>query len=491
MIKAPVNNPHSTIVKNVFFKNRTGNMRKNWWLILLILPLLLEAQTSRQALSLDDFLHQVKQNHPLALQAGLARERASREVQQARGAFDPVAQFNYDNKRFRDKNYYGILESELKLPTRLGLDFKAGYDRSSGIYLNPEYTLPPGGLAYAGLSLPLGQGLFIDEERANLRQAMIRANAAAFEQTALLNDLLFEAAQVYWNWYAADREAAIYREAVAVAETRLEATIQTYLLGDRPALDTLEALLLLQSRQVDLADAQLRLQKAALALSNFFWDNNSQPAPAPDSLLPTGAAGFALLPLDNWQQDLAELPASHPILSQYNLKLDALGVERRWKREKLKPKLDLSYNFLAEPVGGEVWSDLAFSNTKWGLSFKYPLLLRSERSGVAITNLKIQETQLDLEQKQLALQNKAAAYAAEWQNLGSQLATVESATGNYRLLLEGELERFNFGESTLFLVNTRENKLLEAQVKQVAVQVKRELARAGFFHAMGRLPGYF
>ncbi len=462
-------------------------MKTYWWLACLLFPLFSNAQS----LSLDEFLSRVKRNHPAVQQTALARERANREVRQARGAFDPVAKLAFDEKHFRDKQYYGVLESELKLPTRLGLDLKAGYDRSTGIYLNPEQELPAGGLAYAGLALPLGQGLFIDEERANLRQAMIRAEAAVFEQTSVLNDLLMEAAIVYWNWYAAEREVAIYQEAVAVARARLDATVQTYQLGDRPALDTLEALLLLQSREVDLADAQLKLQKATLSLSNFFWDENGQPSPLPDALAPAGLGNFALQQPANWQQEQANLSLSHPLLIQYQLKLDALGVERRWKRDKLKPKLDLTYNFLAEPVGGEFWSDVAFSNTKWGLSFKYPLLLRSELNGVAITNLKIQETQLDLEQKELALLNKAAAYAAEWQNLGSQVATVESAAANYRLLLNGELDRFGFGESTLFLVNARETKLLEAQVKLVAVQAKREVARAGYFHSLGSLPAYF
>jgi outer membrane protein TolC len=469
-------------------------MKNFFCLILLSLaPSFATCQQAARMLSLESFLSQVKVRHPAARQAYLEREKAAQNVRQARGAFDPQLLFSYQKKDFRGKNYYDVLESELKLPTRLGLDFKAGYDRSSGIFLNPENNLPPGGLTYAGISMPLAQGLFIDEQRATLRQALIDAEAADLRQTALLNDLLLEASHVYWQWYAAWRERQIFQQALDLAQARFVATVETFRLGDRPAIDTLEALLQVQSRLIDLADAALLTRKAELALENFFWNENREPTPLQDSLVPAGSDGILTTTslLESWQQSLADLPVLHPLLRQYTLKLDALQVERRWKKEKLKPRLDLQYNFLTEPVGDTFREDLGFANAKWGVYFKFPLFLRSERSGVQLTDLKIRETSLELAQKEQLIRTKTEAFATERQNFDVQLATLDNAVDNYRLLLQSEQQLFDLGESTVFLVNSRENKLVEAQVKRVTVEMKRQLSMVGLLHTLGSLASLF
>jgi hypothetical protein len=59
------------------------------------------------------------------------------------------------------------------------IEIKAGFDNNEGVYLNPENTVPNQGLTSLGVTVPLGQGLFINQRMADVRKAK---NANAIEQ---------------------------------------------------------------------------------------------------------------------------------------------------------------------------------------------------------------------------------------------------------------------------------------------------------------------
>jgi hypothetical protein len=65
---------------------------------------------------------------------------------------------------------------QFKNPTWYGIEIKAGFDQNEGYYLNPENTVPNAGLTSLGISVPLGQGLFINQRMADLRKAKMQCN---------------------------------------------------------------------------------------------------------------------------------------------------------------------------------------------------------------------------------------------------------------------------------------------------------------------------
>ena len=75
------------------------------------------------------------------------------------------------------------------------------------------------------------------------------------------------------------------------------------------------------------------------------------------------------------------------------------------------------------------------------------------------------EAETEQRYKQLQVETKVRSYYNELVTLRNQLLLQENNYKNYRLLLQGEETRFKNGESSLFLVNTRENKTLEALQK--------------------------
>lgn len=96
---------------------------------------------------------------------------------------------------------------------------------------------------------------------------------------------------------------------------------------------------------------------------------------------------------------------------------------------------------------------------------------------------------MQTEQQNLALQLeiKVKTYYNEVLSLKKQIQTYSSAYDNYRKLYTGEKFRFDNGESSLFVLNSRENKLLEASQKLIELKTKWHKSYAGLLWAAGQL----
>ncbi len=459
-------------------------MKRLYFALAMVLTLASGSVFSQKTWSPDAFLQQVRSNHPFAKQATLLDAESKAALLAARGGFDPKVYSDWERKSFDGKNYFNIAEGGLKLPTWYGIEGKLGYNYSSGVFLNPENKLPTDGQAVLGASVTLLQGLVIDERRAGLFQARILQRANVAEQRQILNDLLYEATKSYWNWSLADAWVQTYREAVRNAEARYAGIRGSWEQGDRPAIDTLEALIQVQDRRLELSAAQVYFQNATLALQNFNW-GNGQAMPVDTSLRPVQLAegllvdAIALAPADT-------LAVQHPQVQGYRFKLESLDVERRLKREALKPRLDVSYNLLGDgfdlsPDNG----DFFLQNYKWGVQAGFPLFFRKERGSLQLAELKIMDTEYQLAQKQQEISNKVSTYQNELANLRQQIQLATQMRDNYTRLLAGENDKFRLGESSLFLVNSRENKLIDAQLKLAKLQAEARKAEAGLRWAAG------
>jgi outer membrane protein TolC len=461
-----------------------------FWLLLLLIfkGLNIHAQPSDSLLLLNDFLSIVRQNHPLARQADNLNRSAAAEMLAARGGFDPKLYGEYGQKFFDDKNYFSLGEFGLKAPTRYAAELKAAYATSEGTFLNESDRLPSAGQAILGISMPLVQGLLLDERRANLLRARQTREMNRAERSLLLNDLYFDAIATYWKWAAVARQRDVFAEALRISEIRFQNIKVSFEQGDRMAMDTLESFIQVQDRQFQLNEAQLELQAVTAKLANFLWDDNFQLMRFPQNQRGENPASPQL---DNPWTDLVlrdnliqTLSATHPALRMYEAKLAQLDVERRLKREKLKPKLNLDYNFLGN---GTAFATPFNDNYKWGISFGSSTLFRAERGDVQLAKIKIENTQLLRDQKTAELQNKLRIALAEWDNAQAQNILYQQTVDNYARLVQLENTRFELGESTLFLVNSREMKLYEAQIKLAKVQADLRVVRASIDWALGRL----
>jgi len=101
-----------------------------------------------------------------------------------------------------------------------------------------------------------------------------------------------------------------------------------------------------------------------------------------------------------------------------------------------------------------------------------PLTFAQGRAELQQTKLKIKDTQLQLTQKQRELEIKLMTTYAELANIKTQIKLYRETLKNYQRLFYGESRRFEIGESTLFLVNTRENSAITAEQKLIELNIK-------------------
>lgn len=434
-------------------------------------------------LSYESFMAIVQQNHPIALQANINVQSAEANIFKARGNFDPYIFGNLDSKDFDDKNYFKKIEGGLKIPTWYGIEFNGKVTQNSGTYLNPENTVPSEGLLQAGVSVNLAQGLLIDKRRSTLRQSQLIANASEYERTILLNDLLFVAANDYWKWVKAWHKKQLYNEVLTLSKMRFEGVKKSFFGGDKPAIDTVEAMLQIQNWEIKQNEQSFEEIKARLQLSNHLWTENLEPLVIQDYLTPCLFQDIATpLPIQIQELDSQLVNAGrNPKIETYNLQIQALEIEKRYRADLLKPKLTVNYNFLSPATE---WNNLdpylQTENNKWGITMSYPIPSRKQRADVRLIKFQVENTQLKQTQAQLEVANKLKTYFQEQRVAFEQNQLLNNTVINYQRLLSGERSRFNNGESSIFLINSREAKLVEAKLKQIDFETQYRTALIAF-----------
>ena len=464
------------------------------WLLILFLCAMVGGKLFAQAdsmtvLSYENFMALVKAEHPLARQADLQSVRGQAILRQARGAFDPKAGAALNQKYFEGSNYFSLLKAGLKVPTWFGVTLEAGLEQNDGQYLNPENTTPVTGLWYGGISVPLGKNLLIDERRASLRQARLAQDMAEADRQLLLNEVQLKAGKAYWDWFIAYHQQAIYEEALALAQERAEAIRLQAQIGERAAIDTLEASITVQTRRVALNQVRLDYANASQAISAYLWLDGNIPLELADGTFPASLETVredALTGLLNLSID--SLTINHPKLQRMDYNLDQLEVQRRLKAEQLKPQLDLNYQPLATAQdGNSPFENFATENYKWGLNFSLPLFLRKERGALQIAKVKWQEADLKRRNTQADLLYKARSARNTWENNVVEIGLWQNMISGYRQLRDGEQIRFDGGESSLFLVNRRESSYISARAKLVKALGSTRKAELETYYALGIL----
>ena len=463
---------------------RRRNIRRRMLLIICFLIIALlgvslfsAAQNSqdKRTLSPQQVMEIVKQFHPVAKQADIFIEKAKADVTIAKGMFDPVLKNETAQKTFDGTDYYLYNRPELAIRTWFGIEVSAGLEKLSGSRTSPEET--QGETSYFGISIPLAKNLLMDKRRAALQSAKIYRTASEAEKRNMLNNLLLDVMKSYWTWAQHFQAYKILTEAVAVNEKRVHLIRTAFQLGDRPAIDTTEALTQLQNFELLQSQAWLDFQNAGLDLSVYLWTAETQPYNLPELITPaadlqTITLNEAILPDLNNLLSVARL--NHPELVLYNYKLDILGIEKKLKFQELLPVINFRYNQLGKGynVLKTASGPLFENNFQYGLSLGIPLRLSQGRGEYRKAKLKITETQLQQSQKQLQIENKVKSYYNELVTLKLQIVLQEKAYKNYYALQRGEEIRFLAGESSLFLINARENKTLEALQKLQELKAK-------------------
>jgi outer membrane protein TolC len=455
-------------------------MRKHVLIVFLLIGSLHFAQEKvTSTMTLSEYLGYVKSYHPIVKQAHLIINNSEAKLLKARGAFDPKIEVDFDKKEFKDKKYYNKLNAVFKIPTYYGLEFKVNFENNDGLFLNPEANLPNNGLYAAGISASLLKGLLINKRMASLKQAKFFLNQAKEDQQILVNEILYNASLSYFNWLKIYNEKRVYKDFLSNAEIRFKATRRAFIEGDKPAIDTTEAIITLNSRKLNLEKARIKLVKSSLELSNFLWLGENTPVELQATIIPdvntitTVDNTFNLALFNDVNFDIN----NHPKIKSLEFKIQSLNIERKLRMNNLLPQLDVQYNFLTE----NQLNTLNTQEYKAGIQFKLPLFLRKERGDFRLAKIKLKDKKFENEVAKVTIKNKLSAIQQELVSYVLQNNLTATIVKDYRTLLKAEDRKFFLGESSLFLVNFREIKLIDAKLKAINLEYSFFKTKASLF----------
>jgi len=439
-------------------------------------------------LRFDEYLGYVKKFHPIVKQAELVIDESQAKLMKSRGAFDPKIEVDYGRKQFKNTEYYDKLNGIFKIPTWFGVELKAVFEENSGDYLNPENFVPEDGLYSAGVSVPLGQGLLINNRMAALKQAKLFREQAKADRDIYVNNILFEASLVYFEWLQAYNELKLFENILTNAQQRYDGVQKGVEVGENAEIDATEARIAVNNRKLGLEQSKVKLIKAALELSNFLWLDNNVPVELQPNVIPDVNSEpiiDATFNINQLRSDDVVLE-NHPKMVSLGYKLEGLEVDTRLKANKLLPKIDVEYNFLTETP--EVARTLNTAEYKGGVNLSFPLFLRKERGELKLAKLKLQDTEYERDATRVNLQNKINALRQELESYSAQNEITTEMVSDYQQMLLAEERKFELGESSLFLVNSRESKLIDGQLKAIEIQNKFFSTKAKLFNSLAVNP---
>ncbi len=435
-----------------------------------ITQFLIYGQPDSVILSYSEYLSNIVAYHPIAKQANLRLRMAEAEFLGAKGNLDPMISSAWDEKNFDEKLYFRRYGAKLRFPTKFGIDFVGEYENADGVFLNPENLTDDYGLWNIGVEVDALQGLVINERNIALDQARVFQELAKSEQEIILNDLLYQSSLAYLEWQKVHYFGGILLENISISENFLQNTKQSFFNGDKTAMDTLEAFILYQDAVSHYQRNQVDMLEAKREIENYLW-YDGQPVSLSTVAVPQDYGNRMFDEVVTIGDTLLE---GHPVIREVQNKYSYLEVEQRLKREKLKPKLKIKYR----PIFGTAENSLAptyvVSDYKWGFDFSMPLFFRSEKADLTRGEVKLQELQLNLDNKRNELRNKVQRSWQQHLLLRQQRNLLAVNVEKYGELLDGETEKFNYGESSLFLVNKRQEKYIQGRLKLIETHIKQE-----------------
>lgn len=435
--------------------------------------------------TITDLYKNVLAEHPIIKQADLIREAARWDLRIARGGFDPVFATDYSNKIFGEENkpqklYWDQIYTGLKIPTWFGADVNLSYQNATGDFIDNQLTVPSGGLYTAGVSLPVGQGLLIDNRRATLRQAQLYLTIAGAERQKLVNKTLVTISKDYWDWYYAFQKLEYTSKVFNLAKDRYLFVADNVKYGEEAPIDSVEAHYNYLMREQLLRQAEIDYRNARLVLSTHLWKDGNIPLEIDSTMTPSAFGTETDTSLVLKMNQLVDSATTiHPEIVKLDFKIQQLNIDRRLAIENLKPRINLNYNFLSSNnFENNGFGPIFRNNYKSGIEVYMPLFLRKERGKLNLIKNKIAQTNYELN---FTIRENKVNLLSAYNDLlmyDRLIKTQISVVDNLQQLYDAEQLKFTNGESTLFIINNRETTLVNAQLKLAELKAKYAVTKA-------------
>ncbi len=276
-----------------------------------------------------------------------------------------------------------------------------------------------------------------------------------------------EAIKAYWQWVEAGLQLKIFRELLHLAQKRQKAIEKQAILGDLPKLAISENLQQIVQREQLLNQGQMLFEQAGINLSLYFRDLKGRPLiPVEHSLPSMTKSSYKISKI---QISLRE----HPAIKKLNHYANMMKLKRDQARNELLPQLDATaYTFKQNGTGG--YPLLIPQAVMAGVSFKFPLLQREAKGKLIRAESELRQIRVGKRFLYEQFKNQFANILVGIHRSRHQVSLLKKELIFAQKVQEGETKKFYQGDSTLFLVNQREQMTTQVQLNALHAEVQLE-----------------
>lgn len=435
-------------------------------------------------LRVEDVTASVDRSYP-ALRAALREtDIAEAELRSAKGAFDPSWRTSVSGdpvgyyKEFR-------VSSEVQVPTPLwGTTFWAGWgygDNDFPSYYG-NYVTNAAGEARIGASIPFWRNGPIDRRRANIDRAELGKTLASVSIDQQKIEITRAATIRYYEWVAAGRRRSVAQALLEIAVSRDAGIGVRVEHGDIPQIERTDNARAIVQRQGFVISAQRDVERAAIELSLFFRDERGQPVTVSASRLPDALPEPVAIEPGTIQRDAAAAQEKRPEVRRFILQQQQTEIERRWAANQMAPAIDLRVLGSADLGSNPDPANLSRNRPElqMGLVLDIPILNRANDGRVKAADAQI--TRLE-DQKRLMQDRVGAEVSDALSALEASRQRVLVARREVALATDlevAERRRFDLGDSTLLVVNLREQASAESKLRELDALLDYQRALASY-----------
>ncbi len=425
-----------------------------------------KAQIVPAMLTLEQLLASVNKNFPPLRAALLERPLAQADLLNQEGRFDLSLRSRLDTHNF---GFYQNERFEISLeqPTQVwGSTLYSGYGISRGRY--PDYdgkeNTNEAGQYRAGIRVPLFRDREIDGRRADLGKARIGLRLADLSIDQQRLTILQTATRRYWDWVAAGRRLLIANTLLDVAIGRDLILSEAVRIGALPQFEKLDNERIVLQRRNNVVEGRRSVENASIEMSLFLRDDSGQPLVAePEKLIP-GFPDPTALSEAQMLDDMNAALSRRPEILRFVFQRNQVAIDKKLAENQRKPNIDLYAEYYREAGDGTVKrgpNDLSV-----GLIFDLPLQRRQATSRLQNAEARLgqieQRERFQRDQVTADVRDAASAVKAAFER--SRVVSEELEIT--RKVEDAERLRFELGDSTLFVLNQREQATAESAIRE-------------------------
>lgn len=434
------------------------------------------------AITMEELLHSSAEHYPSIAKSLAAVAGQEGKIQSAQGAFD--WELN-NNSTTRAAGYYDGSYTDSQITRRLSdsaTRLYGGYRASAGrfpVYEDEKVTLNDGEFN-VGVALSLWRNRIIDEERFAVADARMELEQKKIDLLLTRLGVQYDAMQAYIDWLAAGKAVRVAERMLSLSEKRQSLFATRAEKGDVPRILLTENSQTISKRRAEVNDAHKNLANKAAKLSLYWRDAEGRSLLPKHKDLPKDFPSAKAMNI-RIEEEIEKARSVRPELIKVDLGLKREKYKLRLGENKVLPKVDMLVEG-AKDIGA---GDPRRRDTEAKIGFKISIPLQQNLGRGQIKQSEATITQLEQENRllsdRIATEIRIAVnnYNAARQNV--DLAEQEKKATS--AMEQAERERFENGATDFFVLNMREERAAEAELKSIQSRMKLWQALSDYYLA--------